>query len=397
MLGIGLGVLYVAAIAIMRHRSGMFTDEVNHYPQIVLLLRGDYRALPDLTTIPGFHAVTAAILRLCGAASLDAARLANAGFGLLATAGFHALRRHLWPGSETLATAQWLVLPVLVPLFFIVYTDVFALVLLLWATWATLRQHHVLSALALLLLVGVRQHEVVWVGCLAALAVWPLWRERGIGGWRIILATGAPYLLPVAGFVGFWAWNGSISLSSGQAALHPDLSLHLGNIFFALFLAGVLLPLQVVAGWRDFLGATKRRPWLALVPPAVFAVFWWGFHVDNPYNTVWPWFYIRNGLLLAVDGQPLWRAAFGLVATAAACGLAFTRLRPPGAAWLYVFAAVFLAASWLIEQRYVLVPFVLWLAFREQRGALIEYATFALWLVLAIFVFAGMVGGHFFL
>lgn len=375
----------------------MFTDEVNHYPQIVLFLRGDFRALLDLTTIPGYHAAVAAVLRLCGAGSLDAARLVNAGFGLVAVAGFHALRRQLWPGSETIATAQLLVLPILVPLFFIVYTDVLALALLLWAACATLRQRHAWSALALLLLVGVRQHEVVWVGFLAILAVWPLWREHGARAWRAILATGAPYLLPVAGFLGFWWWNGSISLSHGQAALHPDLSLHAGNVYFALFLAGVLLPFHVLAGLRDFFASASQRPWLIAIPALVFAGFWWGFHVDNPYNTVSPWFYIRNGLLLAVENQPLWRMLFGLIATAAACGLAGTRLRPPGAAWLYGFAALFLAASWLIEQRYILVPLALWLAFREHRSRAVEYATFALWLVLAVCVFSGTVSGRFFL
>jgi len=397
MFGIGLGVLYVAAIAVLRHHGGMFTDEAHHYPQIVLFLRGDFRALPDLTTIPGFHAAVAAILRLCGAASLDAARLVSAGFGLVAAAGFHAIRRHLWPGTETLATAQWLVLPVLVPLLFIVYTDVLALALLLWATWASLTRRHGVCALLLLALVAVRQHEVLWVGCLAALAAWPVWRSRGPAGWRSLAAIIAPYLLPVAGFVAFWAWNGSISLSSAQAALHPDFSLHLGNICFALFLAGVLLPLHVVAGLRDFVALALRRPWLLLVPVLVFAVFWWGFRADNPYNTAWPSYYVRNGLLLAVDSQPAWRIPFGLVVTAAACGLACTRLRPAGAAWLYVFAGLFLAASWLIEPRYALVPLALWLAFREHRGPRVEGATFAFWLGLSVFVFSGMVGDHFFL
>lgn len=375
----------------------MFTDEVNHYPQTVLFLRGDFRALPDLTTIPGYHAAVAAILRLFGAGSLDAARLVNAMFGLAVAAGFHSLRRQLWPGSETIATAQLLVLPILVCLFFIVYTDVFALALLLAATLATLRQRHFLSALALMMLVGVRQHEVIWVGFLAVLGVWPAWRERGLDAWREVLAVGAPYLLPLAGFVAFWWWNGSISLSTGQAALHPDLSLHLGNVYFALFLAGILLPFHVLAGLREFVTASRRRPWLIAIPLLVFAAFWWGFRVDNPYNSVAPWFYIRNGLLVAVDQQWMWRGMFGLVATAALCGLASTRLRPQGAAWLYGFAALFLAASWLIEQRYVLVPLVLWLAFREHRSRAIECATFALWLVLAVCVFSGMVSGKFFL
>ena len=81
------------------------------------------------------------------------------------------------------------------------------------------------------------------------------------------------------------------------------------------------------------------------------------------------------------------RALVGAVIVLAACGLAFTRLRPADAFWLYPFAALFLAASWLIEQRYALVPLVLWLAFREHRGRAIEVATVALWLALAVWLF----------
>jgi alpha-1,2-glucosyltransferase len=74
-----------------------------------------------------------------------------------------------------------------------------------------------------------------------------------------------------------------------------------------------------------------------------------------------------------------------------------TRLRPLGAVWLYPFAALFLGAMWLIEQRYAVVPLALWLAFREHRKPTIEHATAALWLVLAVWVFCGTILGWFFI
>lgn len=398
LLGIVLGVLYVVAIVLMRGHPRMLTDEVNHYPQIALFLRGDFRVLVDyLTTIPGYHALVAALMRLFGAESLDAARLVNAVSGLVAACGFHALRRRTWPGTESVATAQMLVLPILVPLFFIVYTDVLALALVLWAAWATLRGRHGWSALLLGALVCVRQNAVVWSGFAAMLALWPSWRQGGFAAWRELVRIGWPYLLPLAGFLGFWVWNGSISLSAGQAAMHPDLQLHAGNVFLALFLAGVLLPLHVVTGLADFANAVRRRHWLMLLPIGLFAAVWFGFRADNPYNTALPDYYVRNAFLLAVAGDPFVRAAFALVVAAAACALAPTPLRPAHAAWLYAVGAFFLAASWLVEQRYALVPLVLWLAFRQHRALLIELATLALWLLLAVLVFAGMISDRFFL
>ena len=396
-LGVVLGALFVAALLAMRHR-GVYTDELNHYAQIQLFLRGEFRIFTVyLTTIPGYHAIVAAILKITGGESLDAARLVNAAFALTAVAGFYALRRKLWPGTETLATAQLFVLPILVPLFFLVYTDVLALALLLWATVATIASRHWLAAALLVVLVSVRQNEIVWAGLLCAFAAWPLVRTQGVRAAREALPLVVPYCVPVAAFLAFWAWNGSISLSHEQAVMHPDVSLHAGNLFFALFIAGVLLPFHTIAGLGDFATRTRRHPWLIAIPLVVFAAFWWGFSADNPYNTALPSYNVRNGFLIAIGTEPLVRAATGAVIALAACGLAFTRLKPAAAYWLYPIAAFSLAASWLVEQRYALVPLVLWLAFREHRGRAIEWATWALWLVLAVFVFQGMIAHRFFL
>jgi alpha-1,2-glucosyltransferase len=384
--------------AIVRSFAGPVRgDEVYHYAQIHLFLQGDLRILDRyLTTIPGYHAVVALLLRVTGQDSLGAARAANALLGLVAAAGFLALRRRLWPGTEALATAQFLVLPILAPLFFLVYTDVLALALVLWAFVAMQAGRHRGSALALLGVVLVRQNDVVWCGLAALVAAWPLLRERGGAAAGALVARLWPYAIPIIAFLAFWAWNGSISLSHEQAALHP-LTLRLGNPFFALLLAAVLLPLQTLQGLRTYAIDARARPWLLAVPAAVFALYWWGFHADNLYNTALPDFLPRNALLLKLDHQPAWRAIAGGVIVLAACGLGHTALRPRGALWLYPFAALFLAASWLIEQRYAVVPMVLWLAFREQSSRRIEYATLALWLVLAVWIFMGVAAGRFFL
>lgn len=395
-LGIGLGLLYLAAILALRHR-GKFTDEVEHFSQIHLFLRGDPRILTDhLTMIPGYHALVAAVLWTFGSESLDAARLVDVGFAIVAAAGFQSLRRALWPGTESIATAQLLVLPIFAPFFFLVYTDTLALALLIWATLFCVREQHWRAAAALTALVCVRQHEVLWAAFLAVLAAWPSWNEAGFGAWRAIVQRAFPYALPMIGFLGFWAWNGAISLSATQSAAHPDLSLHLGNVLFAIVAAGGLLPLHVLLGTRDFLAASRRRAWVLALPATVFLCFWFGFHADHPFNAMSPSYYLHNGLVMAIEGHAAVRAAVGVCAALAVCGLAFTPLRPAAAVWMYPFAAVFLAASWLIEARYASVPIVLWLAFRQQRSRAIEIATFALWLALAVCIFYGIIVGRLF-
>jgi alpha-1,2-glucosyltransferase len=395
LLGLLLGVLYVAAIVAMRQK-GAFTDEVDHYAQISLFVRADWRVLPGITTIPGYHLLVGVILHVTGN-SLDAARLVNAGFGLIAIAGFHALRRQLWSGTETLATAQFIALPILVPLFFVVYTDVLALALLLWAAWANVVRRHALAALLLTLLVGVRQHEVVWSGLFGLFAITAAPTRTGLrDGWRALRSL-LPYALPLVCFGLFWWWNGTVSLSRSEAGLHPDLSLHAGNPCLALLVAGLLLPLHVLSGMREFSAAVRRCPALGAIPFLLAAGFWFGFRPDNPYNTALPSYYLHNLIPALIDGDQKVRALAAVAAAVAACGLAPTRLRPPGSRWFYPFALLFLAASWLVELRYVLVPFVLWLALREHRGRAIEHATLALWLVLAVCMMFATVTHRFFL
>lgn len=395
-LGVLLGTLYCAAL-IASLGAPLRGDELYHYAQIHLFRHGESRILDRyLTTIPGFHAAVAGAMAALGLDSPGAARAINAGFGLLAAAGFHALRRRLWPGTESIATAQFVALPILAPLFFLVYTDVLALALILWATVAALSGRHAWAGLALLGVVLVRQNDVVWAAFVLVLVAWPILLESRRGGALRPLLDLWPYLLPLATFCSFWAWNGSISLSREQAAFHP-LTLRLGNPYFALLLGAALLPLQVFSGLGRFAVAVRARPWLLWAPLAGFVLFVVGFHADNPYNAALPAHLPRNALLLKLDADPAWRVAAGLAMVLAACGLGSVALRPRGAALLYPFAALFLAASWLIEQRYAIVPLVLWLAFREQRGRLQEHATLALWLILAVCVMAGVLSGRYFI
>lgn len=396
LLGILCGLLYAAAIIAVLWKAP-YTDEITHYAQIWLFAHGQWRVLPELTTIPGYHLLAAGLLHLFGDVSLQGARLLGAAFGILAAAGFHALRARLWPGTQALATAQFLALPILAPLYFIAYTDVFALALLLWAAWASVCARHWLAGALLVALVAVRQHEVLWSGLFALFAVRRLDLRSALRHWRETALSILPYALPVMAFLAFWAWNGSISLSRSQAALHPDFALHPGNLLFALVIVGALLPVQTAQGFAQAAHATVRRPWLALLPLTLLFGFWFLFQADNPYNGAFPDFYLHNRLPMLIEHRPWIRSIAAIVATAAACALAATPLRPARARWLFAFATLFLAASWLVELRYVAVPLVLWLAMREHRARAVEWATFALWLALAVWVMDGILAQRLFL
>ena len=113
-----------------------------------------------------------------------------------------------------------------------------------------------------------------------------------------------------------------------------------------------------------------RRPstWVALV--VALAVFWSGFAADHPYNA--DNLFVRNHILEWAKTSWTHRLAFFLPVAITCVSLPSVRLSSGG--WLvYPATVAFLLPSWLIEQRYYLIPFALLLADREPLDPRVEW------------------------
>jgi len=334
-------------------------------------------------------------LRLIGTDSLQAARWLNAVYAMFALAAFYGLRRAAWHDDASAATLQAAVLPILFALDFLVYTDVLSLALVLASAACALRGRNIATLGLCVAAISMRQSNVVWLPLLAGLATFrtaPLLLR--LPPWRQLVARNWPYLVVLGGFLTYWKWNGHIAL--GQSFAHPDWSFHAGNLYFALFLFALLLPFQLVAGLRDFAVRAQARPWLWTLPAIALSLYWCFFRVDHPANM--PNIYERvlhNEFANWTQANEWARAVFGLIAAAAICALFATRLRPVAAYLFFPSAAVLLVASWMIEQRYALIPFTLWLAFRERRSAACENATLLWWAAGSITLCLGLFRGWF--
>lgn len=402
-----LGVLAMALVWLAMWFVGWTTiphsDEWLHYYQSLYFSRGDYTIYAGtLTNIPTYHWWLSTLMRVFGFEALGMARIVNSLYGLAALAALFGIRRTLRQPDAWRSTAQLMFLPPLFVFFFIAYTDVLALAGILAGLLACLRSRHGWAALAVLLATAVRQPSVLWAGCFALIAAWPALQRLAAADTRVaavreVLRVGIPYGLTVLAFLGYWVWNGSISFSNAQAEqAHPDLMLDAGNPYFLLFLAGVLLPLQTLAGLRRFVAHARARVWLWGVPIAVFVLYAATFRVAHPYNTFAGDYFLHNIFLQRLAVDPLLWATFGGIATLAACGLACTRFALPQGWLVLPFGLLFVAASWLIEPRYAIVPMALWLALRRPEGDRAEAATVALWAVLAVFIAWGTFEFRFF-
>lgn len=400
-----------AVLAAMAWRGGLISDEWIHFPQISRMRAGDWLGIdPSLTTLTGYHGLVALAMKAVGAESLGAARWISALSGVFAVWAFHGTRRALTGDASPLPVQQFALMPILLPFVFLAYTDVLSLAMVFGAFWLALRERHVPAALVLLASLLARQNNVIWAAFIAAWSLWPYLRHSGEGGntgaerftmerfapgslpsrGRRIPGVSLPYLCVAAAFIAYWVVHGSISVSQTQAHAHPDLSFHVGNVYFALALLAAMMPLHLALGVKRFVWKATTRPAWWLLPAACLAVFVALFAVDHPYNRAVPQFNVRNAALLYIDAHLVAKVAFGIAATLAACALAGNGTAVRHGWLLLPFAAVALCAAWLIEPRYSLAPLALYLALRRRESAPIEWITLALWAALAVYFATGV-------
>lgn len=373
------GCICLCSLFFAQSSHRLVVDEVAHLPQIQWFMEGRWELRQGLAMLPGYHLLVAALAALLGL-DVEGMRATGVLFGLSAACAFYGIRRHLRDTHAIRSAALFFFLPVLYPYYFLIYTDVLSLALVLWALWSTLKSRHWLSACLLTASVFVRQNNVIWAGLLPAIAFWPelkaMVESRCMPAALRLVHKSMPYGVPVLLFALYWMWNGSISLSRNVAAGHPDLTIHTGNLYYAVFLCLLLFPVEACKGLRDFLASVKRMPWLVLLP---LLLAFGGKIKGSPDNYAFTDYYVRNAMIEAIrhGGWPRW--LFSVLTALAACGLSRTRFLHAQGWLIYPFACVYLGSSWLIEGRYAIIPLAIWMAFRVNAPDREEKITLCCW------------------
>lgn len=395
------------ALLCLRHGL-MVADERIHARQIAMLADGKLEIARKLTMFPGYHVVIAVLARLTGAQGPTAFRTLSALVSLPVIPIFYAIARQLAPRFAAVATLQFTFLPILFPFFFLLYTDAFSLLLVLLSVLLVLRHRRSAAAVVAMLSVLVRQTNII---CLAFTLGLAYLEDHGFTLSRRQLGSAlrrhVVFVLGLAGFAGFVAVNRGVAV--GDRSSHP-LKLALGNVYLFLFLSFFLLLPSHLATLKSALAALRDRRVLALAL-LLYAVFMFTFVNDHPYNqssvTAHQWSeaaklvgeapFLRNQLLHLATRSALTRTLFFIPVLLSCLVLGKTQLVQPRFLLVYPLLLVLLTPSWLIEQRYCLVPLALLLLARERRSPAIEYATAALGLAGSAYFVYGIDHHWFFL
>jgi alpha-1,2-glucosyltransferase len=374
---------------------GPLSDERHHMLQIGLLRAGDFRLVDSMTTLPSYHAAMAGLARLFGVSSLDAMRLLTLLGSVALIAVVFAIARRTAPAQAGLRTLQVLFLPILSPVLFLVYTDVWALLFLCAGLLATLHRRFLLAGVLAGVSVAFRQSQIVWLVmiwalCLAELGGLAATRDFGFRALRTTWTFG----LAALAFVGFVVWNGGVAM--GDRSMHPSGGLYLGNLYFILLLFFVLLLPLCIQRSSAALEFVSTRPWW--IAGLYFACLYFlvGFEADHPYNQPQYGGFLHNQIILAFTATSIARVAFSAAVTLAFLVIATVPLQQRAFLLLYPTTVLALLPVWMIEQRYYLASFTLFLLFRKSEPPWLE-RILTLWLAfLSFLIFGGIRSGSFF-
>jgi alpha-1,2-glucosyltransferase len=126
-------------------------------------------------------------------------------------------------------------------------------------------------------------------------------------------------------------------------------------------------------------------------------VYWFTFKNDHPYNQIATYYFIRNYILVKFTSSSALKVLFFLPMLYTIWSLVVTPLSKKSWNIFYLFTALFLLPGWLIEQRYYIIPFVLFMLFRKEQSPVVERMTVLYYAVILCLLIPAVVSLRFFL
>lgn len=362
-------------------------DENIHYWQIVSFLTGDFKVMDKLTTLPGYHLFFALLGFIFRTGSVVAFRIISVFIAALTVAMLSAVDRSVNGRISYNKVVLIVFFPIFFPYFFLIYTDILSMFIFLSSLYLGFKKHYQMAAFLGILNLMVRQNTFFWfIFTFALLFVthYPLSYRDFIN----YIKKGWMFIFGIVVFILFIIINKGIAV--GDRSMHPGTTFHLGNIYFFLILTGLLIcPFKIT-----FIkpGYFKTHHYLIII--VILIIYWNGFKITHPYNFLGDGFFVRNEFLRIISGNVSMKGLSSIPMTAAV--MLFIRLYQSNAKvfFLYfLFGILTLVPSWLIEQRYYCIHFILLVIYGFREGfpkyspaVLLAYLGLSLFLVHSIFI-----------
>ena len=154
---------------------------------------------------------------------------------------------------------------------------------------------------------------------------------------------------------------------------------------------------QVIFNLKKIIFLVIKKPWLILFLVGLGVVYFTWFKADNFFNSQHYNYHLRNLLLNTMKLSLLLNLLFLVTALVGFLYLLTIKLETQFLLLFFGFSIVFLGTSWLIEERYLIIPFVFLLLFKPVENRKIELIQVVYFILINSFLFWGAISGGFFL
>jgi alpha-1,2-glucosyltransferase len=352
---------------VITHLKEPIGDEGVHSYQIYKFVNGSYEHFKHVTMLPVYHAVNALFVSLFGFTELNYLRFTNLLLSVLTIPSFLALVKIFYPQQAYIRTLQFVFIPFLFPLFFIIYTDLFSLAFVLIMIERTLKKNYKVAAVVAFFAVFIRQPNLIWVGYCCLLILLdiesPLVSKASV---TEFLKKVWPFILVILSFGMFVIWNGGVAV--GDTDQH-QISLNISNFYFFLLVSFALYLPYNIARFGDVKDLLVSNKWLIVLVIILFFVYMATYEHPHKYNTKELSFY-RHNLFLHYTCDVYWLRILSYFAMAwmALSYYAAAHVSKDHKPLLLLLPVTLLSIVPLplIEQRYYLVSLVLFIAMRPS-------------------------------
>lgn len=358
-------IIVVGGVSVYFINADRQADESFHTLQIKRIFRGDNRFVPELTNIPGYHYTLATMSKVTNPVidygkhpKTKVLRIFQAVLSLLLPVAIFLIVRELRQKKQL--TLILVLVPIMFPLLFMVYTDILSLTLFLFAFLFHVKKRYDLAGFFILLDIVVRQDNVIWLGFLMILLVYDVYNKTKKVDKKFIqdiLSQGLSYIVVFVIFLMFYSFNGGVAI--GNKSAHPSMKLHVDNIylFFAtftiIFLPIIIFKLKDI--WRIF-----SKHWLLSIGIIIggYFIFAHTFVVEHPYNhTTYNYiynfatYYILENIFINILTYALIVLFVGYMLVQPFLYKKYILIIP--------FIILFLSFHWLVTFRYYFIPLVI--------------------------------------
>ncbi len=370
------------------HLEHEIADEGFHGPQIYSFYSGDYTQHEALTVLPIYHAVVAGVQKALGEYSILLSRVVTLLLSALSLPVFFNLCRSLHSKQADTRLLLFLSCPMILPFFFLVYSDIPALLMVLLMVYQTVKGRYIWAGVFSVGAVLVRQPNLVWVAFCSCYIVIQHYQEIApkslksyLDSWWSLFCRLLPFGTAFCLIVALFIVSGGVV--QGDMAQH-EISFNLSNLYYFLLLSFFFLLPYNIDNTTAIANLVKTRRWVWGLIPVFFLVYMATYNNHHQYNSYGLSFYLRNVILHYTVEFPLAKAlAFIPMVWMALSFVVFLKQsrKPMYLALVYFFGCLSFIPLPLVEQRYYIVAYVLFLAFKPTgKSAALDYWTLFLYL-----------------